>query len=108
MPDDVPDCHGDLDLRMPLRYVDPHRLLFDLRPEGPDVLVVELVEDVPSNEGGLPKPSLPDEAVFRFKQIGLGHLVLPRINATFNRLGFNSSDFVLRIDSIGGSSLCYF
>src|SRR2546428_2049676 len=91
MPDDVPDGHEDLDLRVPLRYVDPHRLLLDLRPEGPDGLVVELVEDVPSNEGGLPDASLPDEADFRFEQIGFGHRDLPRSNATFHPLGLNSS-----------------
>src|SRR2546427_243115 len=108
MPDDVPDGHGDLDLRLPLRYVDPHRLLFDLRPEGPDVLVVELVEDVPSNEGGLPDASLPDEADFRFEQIGFGHRGLPRSNATFHPLGLNSSSLVLRIESDGQSSLSLF
>src|SRR6266705_85853 len=30
MPDDVPDRHVDVDLRVPLWYVEPPRLLFDL------------------------------------------------------------------------------
>src|SRR2546426_457180 len=51
MPDDVPDRHVDVDLRVPLWYVEPHRLLFDLRPERADVFVVELVEDIPPNQG---------------------------------------------------------
>src|SRR2546422_9354761 len=50
MPDDIPDRHVDVDLRVPLWYVEPHRLLFDLRPERADVFVVELVEDIPPNQ----------------------------------------------------------
>src|SRR5438128_7421443 len=106
MPDDVPDGHGDLDLRLPLRYVDPHRLLFDFRPEGSDVLVVELVEDVPSNEGGLPDASFPDEADFRFELIGFGHVTFRAAMPSFRPLGLKPSLLVLRIESDGVSLHC--
>src|SRR3989442_903959 len=86
MTDDVPDRHGDIDLRMPAGYVDPHRLLFDFRPEGSDVLVVELVEDVPSNERGLPDASFPDEADFRFELIGFGHVTFRAAMPSFRPL----------------------
>src|SRR5213593_3246924 len=85
--DDVPYRHADVDLRVPLRYLDAHRLLLDLCAKRADVFVVELVEDVPSNEGGLPDASFPDEADFRFELIGFGHRGLPSSNAELPSFG---------------------
>src|SRR3989442_46865 len=70
LPHDVPDRHVDLD-RLAVDVRDREFLLRNLRPEGLDVLVVEVLEDEPADEARLPDGGLPDEADLDFHAAGV-------------------------------------
>src|SRR6266568_3322533 len=70
---DVPDGHVHLELRALVREVERHLPLRDLRAEGRDVPVVELVLDEPPDEGGLSDRRFAHEANLRLDPLDLGH-----------------------------------
>src|SRR6266581_1565217 len=63
---DVPDRHVDLQLARALGHRGRQFLLRDLRAERLDVLVVEVVQDEPTDERRLPDGRLADEAHLHF------------------------------------------
>ena len=55
------------DLHVPLGMEEGQLLLGDLRPDRRDVPVVEHVQDVPADQGGLPDGLFADEAHLHFE-----------------------------------------
>src|SRR6266571_1171225 len=70
---DVPDGHVHLELRALVREGERHLPLRDLRAEGRDVPVVELVLDESPDQGGLSDRCFAHETNLRLDPLDLGH-----------------------------------
>src|SRR2546426_5321408 len=101
LPHDVPDCHVDLQLGPPVGMGHRELLLRDLRAEGLDVLIIEVVEYEPADQRRLTARRLTDEAYFHLHPADVPGGPF-RCNALTRAGGYKRSPHVIKRESFKG------